>query len=255
MTLFTLENVSFAYGKAAPTLHDISLTVTEGQSLGILGESGSGKSTLLRLLLGLATPTTGRLLADGRALVPHDRGRMRDHRRFAQPVFQDPYTSLDPRMKVRRIVAEPMTALDLPGDVTTEVARVLDAVGLPPDSAERYPRAFSGGQRQRIAIARALIARPRVILADEPVSALDLSTRVRVIDLLQSLSAQMTLVMVSHDITIVAALCPQMVVLQHGRIVESGATRDILRAPGHPYTQRLLQSLPRLPEPIDRSTP
>jgi len=124
---------------------------------------------------------------------------------------------------------------------------VLDAVGLPQEALTRYPRAFSGGQRQRIAIARAMIARPKILLADEPVSALDLSTKVRVVDLLASVAQSCTLVMVSHDIAVVAALCPQLVVLQHGRVVEAGATKDILAAPQHPYTQALLDSLPRLP--------
>ncbi len=249
MSLFALDDVSYGYDRATPVLHGISLRVDPGQSLGILGESGSGKSTLLRLLLGLAAPGSGRLEAEGSPLDIRSRARMAAHRRFVQPVFQDPYTSLDPRMKVGRIVAEPHAALALPGDAQAEVARVLAAVGLPPDSASRYPRAFSGGQRQRIAIARALIARPRVLIADEPVSALDLSTRVRVIDLLAELARELTLVLVSHDIAIVAALCPRMVVLQQGRIVEAGATRDILRDPRHPYTQRLLASLPRLPRP------
>ncbi|MFT4014235.1 MAG: ATP-binding cassette domain-containing protein [Paracoccus sp. (in: a-proteobacteria)] len=249
MSLFALKDVSYGYDRTTPVLHGVSLRVEQGQSLGILGESGSGKSTLLRLLLGLASPGAGTVEADGSPLDLRSRMRMTAHRRFVQPVFQDPYTSLDPRMKVGRIVAEPHAALDLPGDISAEVARVLAAVGLPPDSAGRYPRAFSGGQRQRIAIARALIARPRVLIADEPVSALDLSTRVRVIDLLADLARELTLVLVSHDIAIVAALCPRMVVLQQGRIVEAGATRDILRAPSHPYTQRLLASLPKLPRP------
>ena len=247
MSLFRLEGVSFGYGRDRTVLHDVSLALEPGCNLGILGESGSGKSTLLRLMLGLAAPDAGRIEADGRLLDLRARGRLAAHRRFAQPVFQDPYTSLDPRMRVGRIVAEPHRALGLPGRAADEVARVLAAVGLPADSAGRFPRAFSGGQRQRIAIARALIARPRVLLADEPVSALDLSTRVRILDLLQDLSRQVTLVLVSHDIAIVAALCPAMVVLQDGRIVEAGATRAILSAPQHPYTQRLLSSLPRLP--------
>ncbi|AGT10703.1 ABC transporter ATP-binding protein [Paracoccus aminophilus] len=254
MSLFALENVSYGYDRRSTVLHDVSLRLEEGQSLGILGESGSGKSTLLRLLLGLAAPTSGRLLADGSPLDLGSRARMAAHRRFVQPVFQDPYTSLDPRMKVGRIIAEPHGALNLPGDSAAEVARVLAAVGLPADSLDRYPRAFSGGQRQRIAIARALIAQPRVLIADEPVSALDLSTRVRVIDLLAEHARQLTLVLVSHDIAIVAALCPQMVVLQKGRIVEAGATREILRAPQHPYTQRLLASLLKLPEPHEGQT-
>ncbi|WP_313137514.1 ABC transporter ATP-binding protein [Paracoccus jeotgali] len=247
MTLFSLENVSYGYDRETRVLHDISLSVAAGQNLGILGESGSGKSTLLRLMLGLAAPDQGRLLADGAPLDIRSRARMQAHRRFAQPIFQDPYGSLDPRMRVGRALAEPHAALDLPGDRQAEIARVLAQVGLPQDSVQRRPRAFSGGQRQRIAIARALIARPRVLLADEPVSALDLSTRVRIIDLLADLSQEVTLVLVSHDIAIVAALCPQLVVLQQGRVVEAGPTRRILDAPEHPYTQMLLASLPRLP--------
>lgn len=247
MTLFSLENISYGYDRETRVLHDISLSVAAGQNLGILGESGSGKSTLLRLMLGLAAPDQGRLLADGAPLDIRSRARMQAHRRFAQPIFQDPYGSLDPRMRVGRALAEPHAALDLPGDRQAEIARVLAQVGLPQDSVQRRPRAFSGGQRQRIAIARALIARPRVLLADEPVSALDLSTRVRIIDLLADLSQEVTLVLVSHDIAIVAALCPQLVVLQQGRVVEAGPTRRILDAPEHPYTQMLLSSLPRLP--------
>lgn len=249
MSLFSLQNISYAYPRGDTVLHDVSLSLEQGQNLGILGESGSGKSTLLRLMLGLAAPTSGLLTADGTPLDIHSRARMLAHRRFAQPVFQDPYTSLDPRMRIGRALAEPHAALGLPGDAQAEIARVLAAVNLPQDSTQRLPRAFSGGQRQRIAIARALIARPRVLLADEPVSALDLSTRVRVIDLLADLSRELTLVLVSHDIAIVAALCPRLIVLQHGRVVEAGATRQILRDPQHAYTRMLLSSLPRLPEP------
>ena len=249
MSLFSLQNVTYAYPRGDTVLHDISLSLKQGQNLGILGESGSGKSTLLRLMLGLAAPTLGLIEADGTPLDTHSRARMQAHRRFAQPVFQDPYSSLDPRMRIGRALAEPHAALGLPGDAQAEIARVLAAVNLPQDSTQRLPRAFSGGQRQRIAIARALIARPRVLLADEPVSALDLSTRVRVIDLLADLSRELTLVLVSHDIAIVAALCPRLIVLQHGRVVEAGETRQILRDPQNAYTRMLLSSLPRLPEP------
>ena len=247
MSLFHLENVTYAWPGGEQVLHGISFTMEQGESLGILGESGSGKSTLLRLMLGLDRPSGGRIEADGRLLDPSDRAGMRAHRRLVQPVFQDPYASLDPRMRIGRALAEPLAALGLPGDPAAEVQRVLAAVNLPPDSTARLPRAFSGGQRQRIAIARALIARPRILLADEPVSALDLSTRVRIIDLLAGLRREVSLVMVSHDIAVVAALCSKMIVLERGRIVEAGPVRQILDAPEHPYTRRLLASLPRLP--------
>jgi peptide/nickel transport system ATP-binding protein len=249
MSLLRVEGVDYAWPGGAQVLHGISFTLEQGESLGILGESGSGKSTLLRLLLGLARPTAGRIEAAGRLLDPGNRAGMRVHRQLVQPVFQDPYASLDPRMRIGHALAEPLAALGLPGDPAAEVARVLAAVGLPADSASRSPHAFSGGQRQRIAIARALIARPRILLADEPVSALDLSTRVRIIDLLAGLRQDLSLVMVSHDIAVVAALCSQMIVLERGRIVEAGPVRHILKAPAHPYTRRLLASLPRLPAP------
>jgi len=247
MTLLALEDVGFGYRNGTPVLRNVSLSVAAGESLGIVGESGSGKTTVLRLLLGLAAPGEGRVLSDGKALNLRDRAGLAAHRRLVQPVFQDPYTSLDPRMSVRRILAEPLQALGLPGDLRAEALRALAAVGLPADSLDRRPRDFSGGQRQRIAIARALMARPRVLLADEPVSALDLSTRVRIIDLLAELSRDMTLVLVSHDLAVIAAVCPRLVVLERGQVVEAGRTRDILAAPTHPYTRRLLSSLPRLP--------
>ena len=254
MSLFDLRNVSYAYSRGETVLHDISLRLDKGKNLGILGESGSGKSTLLRLMLGLAEPDQGVLEANAAPLDIRSRSRMQAHRRFAQPVFQDPYSSLDPRMRIGKALAEPHAALGLGGDARQEIARVLAEVGLPEDSVDRRPRAFSGGQRQRIAIARALIARPRVLLADEPVSALDLSTRVRVIDLLDRLSKDITLVLVSHDVAIVAALCPRLVVLQNGHIVEAGETRRILDDPQHDYTRMLLSSLPRLPDPVKEPT-
>lgn len=248
MTLISLDRIDYSYPGGKQVLHQVGLQLQTGVNLGILGESGSGKSTLLRLMLGLARPDSGTIHVEGQTFDATDRRQLAAHRRLVQPVFQDPYTSLDPRMRVDRIIAEPFHALGLEGDLQAETARVIDAVGLPPDALTRYPRAFSGGQRQRIAIARAMIARPKILLADEPVSALDLSTRVRVVDLLASVAQSCTLVMVSHDIAVVAALCPQLVVLQHGRVVEAGATKDILAAPQHPYTQALLNSLPRLPQ-------
>lgn len=247
-----LQQVSFAYrGRTAPVVEDIALTIDSGQSVALVGESGAGKTTLLRLLLGLTRPTTGAVRFDGEELRLRDREVMRRFRRSVQCVFQDPYSSLDPRQRVGQIVAEPLRALGLDTRHTAapKVAGALERVGLPADTAERYPHEFSGGQRQRIAIARATVCGPRVLLADEPVSALDVTTRVRVVELLKELKEEhdLTLVMVSHDLSVVASLCERTAVLENGRIVEQGATTEVLGAPSHPYTARLVASVPRLP--------
>ncbi|MFJ2031714.1 ABC transporter ATP-binding protein [Streptosporangium sp. NPDC087985] len=257
MTPAILEarQVGFAYRGAAPTLTDVSIDITPGRGVALVGESGAGKTTLLRLLLGLTSPTSGRILFDGTELSLRDRGRMRAFRRSVQTVFQDPYSSLDPRQRVGRIIAEPLRSLGLvagrPGGshAGQRVAAALLAVGLPVDVAHRYPHEFSGGQRQRIAIARAIVCEPRVLLADEPVSALDVSTRVRIVDLLAELqeSHGLTIVMVSHDLAVVSMLCRHTAVLERGRIVEQGDTAAVLGSPGHPYTRRLIDSVPRLP--------
>ncbi len=256
--LYELDRVGFRYRRGGPVLTDVSLRMAPGEHLGIVGESGAGKSTLLRLLLGLSSATEGVVRADGsplRARGRDARERMRAHRRFAQPVFQDPYSSLNPRQRIGRTVSEPLRSLGIAaGPVAEQRARdALAAVGLEADAATRYPHQFSGGQRQRIAIARALVTRPRVLLADEPVSALDMLTRVTIIDLLERLGAPadttdaVSLVVVSHDLSIVARLCRTVVVLERGRIVEQGPTASVLGAPAHPYTQRLLGSIPRIP--------
>ena len=247
--LLAAEGVGFGYGRSRPVLADVSLAVGPGASLGLVGESGAGKTTLLRLLLGLSVPTAGEVRFDGDRLDVRDRRSMRRFRRAVQPVYQDPFSSLDPRMTVGRSIAEPLRSLQIEGDHRARVAELLAAVGLAPDAADRYPDAFSGGQRQRIAIARALAPRPRLLLADEPVSALDTSVRMTVIELLQRLAREQGIgfLLVSHDLTIVSALCERMAVLEAGRIVEEGATRSVLTAPAHPYTRRLLASVPRLP--------
>ncbi|MEV4167614.1 ABC transporter ATP-binding protein [Nonomuraea dietziae] len=250
MSVLEAREVGFAYRGAAPVLRDVSVAVSGGRSLALVGESGAGKTTLLRLLLGLARPTTGQILFDGRALAPT---RDREFRRNVQPVFQDPYSSLDPRQRVGTSVSEPLRSLRV--GLGDRVAEALRAVGLPADSARRYPHEFSGGQRQRIAIARAIVCEPRVLLADEPVSALDVSTRVRVVELLAELgrSRQLTVVMVSHDLTVVAALCQETAVIERGRIVEQGATAAVLGSPTHPYTRQLIDSVPRLSRTAGRA--
>jgi len=250
--ILELREAGFRYRRASTAaLEGVSLAVEPGRNVGLVGESGAGKTTALSILLGLSSPTSGELLFDGVRLDRRDRARMREFRRSVQTVFQDPYSSLDPRQSVGRIIAEPLTSLRVASgqDARDRVAEALAAVGLPGDAAGRYPHEFSGGQRQRIAIARAVVSRPRVLLADEPVSALDVTTRIQIIGLLSELSSRegMTVVMVSHDLGVVASLCEQTVVLRGGRVVEQGETRSVLGNPQDAYTQRLLASVPRLP--------
>lgn len=246
MSLVSVENVSFAYTSERQILAGVSTQIAPGATIGLVGESGSGKTTLLRLLLGLTKPQGGTIRFDGQVLDPSNRTFMRDYRRQAQVVFQDPYSSLDPRQKVFSIIAEPLKSLRIAGDHKAMVMAALEAVGLDADSANRYPHQFSGGQRQRIAIARAIVAKPKLLLADEAVSALDLTTKVRVVDLLRELSRDMALLFVSHDIAVVAALCEEIIILEKGVIVEQGKTAEVLANPQHTYTQRLLASAPRL---------
>lgn len=250
--MLALDHVDFAYGSSQPVLHDVSLRLGAGQTLGLVGESGAGKTSVLRLLLGLTQPTAGRVVFRGEPLRPSNRSQVRSLRREVQPVYQDPFSSLDPRMTVGASIAEPLRALGLARDrraADERVAELLTAVDLAPDAAARYPEAFSGGQRQRIAIARALAPRPKLLLADEPVSALDTSVRMHVIELFQRLAAQqgIGMLLVSHDLTIVSALCERMIVLQHGRVVEEGPTARLLTSPTQDYTARLVAAVPRLP--------
>ena len=247
MSLLSVKDASFGYSRTQLVLHGASLDIEAGDSIGLVGESGSGKTTLLRLLLGLTRPSAGTITFKGEPLDPGNSAFMRAYRRQVQVVFQDPYSSLDPRQKVVSIVAEPLRSLKIVGDHRQMVTQALVSVGLDASILDRYPHEFSGGQRQRIAIARAIVSGPSLLLADEAVSALDLSTRIRIVELLRSLSQTMTLVFVSHDLGVVAALCERIVILERGRIVEQGYTADILANPKHAYTQRLLASVPRMP--------
>ncbi|ALG09919.1 ATP-binding cassette domain-containing protein [Kibdelosporangium phytohabitans] len=237
-------SVTTAYRDA---VRDVSLNLADGERLGIVGESGSGKSTLLRLLLALDRPDSGVVRYRGREVAGKD---LTWYRREVQVVLQDPLGSLDPRMLVRDIVAEPLECLRIPGDHDERVAEVLAAVGMEPGSVRRYPHEFSGGQRQRIAIARALAPHPKVLVGDEPFSALDASVRAQVIGIVRDLIARfgLTLILVSHDIGVVNQLCDQLIVLKDGEVVERGATSTVLSDPRHPYTQALLRAVPRLPE-------
>jgi ABC-type glutathione transport system ATPase component len=218
-------------------VRDVSFDLRGGESLGVVGESGAGKSTLLRLMLGLERPDAGTVTYRGPSL-----------RREVQVVFQDPASSLDPRMRAGDVVLEPVRVMRLPGDRAGMLAELLEAVGLPDGAARRFPHELSGGQRQRVAIARALAPRPRVLLADEPVSALDVSVRAQILNLLQDLRAgyDLTLLLVSHDLSVVRHLCDRVLVMRAGEVVEAGDTRAIFRAPRHPYTRTLLESIPTL---------
>ncbi|GGH50993.1 ABC transporter ATP-binding protein [Comamonas phosphati] len=237
-------------------LRGVSFALQAGRSLGVVGESGSGKSTLARLVMALDTPTAGSVELLGRDLHRLGSQELRAARRHFQMVFQDPYASLDPRMRVERIVAEPLAHLGRqPGSpagreaVRARVQAALEQVGLRAQDLDKYPHEFSGGQRQRVAIARALITRPRLIVADEPVSALDVSVQAQVLNLMQDLQRELGLsyLFISHDLAVVQHLCDEVIVLHQGCIVERGTPQKLFHAPEHPYTQALVRAVPRLP--------
>ena len=234
-------------------LDDVSFTLHAGRSLGIVGESGSGKSTLARLVMALEAPTAGRVLLDGQDLNTLSPAELRRTRSKVQMVFQDPYGSLDPRRTVGQTVAEPLAVLHgaSRSEQRTRAGEALEAVGLRAADLAKYPHEFSGGQRQRIAIARALITRPKLIVADEPVSALDVSVQAQVLNLMQDLQDEfgVTYLFISHDLSVVDLVCDEVVVLQSGRIVEQGPPQRLFQRPEHPYTQRLLAAVPGLVPP------
>lgn len=253
--LYQVRDVTRVFGRGRPVtaLDGVSLEVHQGQRLGIVGESGSGKSTLIRLMAALDRPTTGTVAFEGREISRLAEGSLGFLRAAVQLVFQDPRSSLNPRMTVGSIVTEPLrsrhlrTALD-EVDPRARLHEVLRAVDLPEDAAQRYPHEFSGGQRQRIAIARALAPDPRVLIADEPVSALDVSVRAQVLNLLADLvvARGLTLVFVSHDLAVVRHLCDEVVVLRAGRIEEQGSARTVFDHPQAEYTQTLVAAIPRI---------
>ena len=239
---------------------DVSLDIHAGETLGLVGESGSGKSTLGRLILRLIEPTSGTIRLEGRDLLPASRGDMRRLRRDLQIIFQDPFASLDPRFRVEDIVAEPLIihriarqgreGMARPGDfyLRGAVIELLRAVGLDESALRRYPHEFSGGQRQRIGIARALALRPKFIVCDEPVSALDVSVGAQIVNLLAQLQRDfgLTYLFISHSMPVVRYLSTRIAVMYRGKIVEVGDTEQITSKPAHPYTRSLLAATPEL---------
>ncbi|MGI8576199.1 MAG: ATP-binding cassette domain-containing protein [Egibacteraceae bacterium] len=232
---------------AVEALTGISFDVRRGQRFGVVGESGSGKSTLLRLLCALDAPTSGSIRFAGEEIVGKKERELGFLRSELQIVFQDPMGSLNPRMRVRDIICEPLVA-QRHADPTERLDELLTSVGLPSDAAGRFPHQFSGGQRQRIALARALAPRPSVLVADEPVSALDVSVQAQILNLLADLVEQfsLTLVFVSHDLSVVRHVCDTVAVMHEGRIVESGPTERIHTSPQEPYTRELVAAVPTL---------
>ena len=232
-------------------LRGVSFELPAGQSLGVVGESGSGKSTLARLVMALDQPSAGSVELLGRNLHQLPEKELRAARRDFQMVFQDPYGSLDPRMTVQQILAEPLVTLPeklSPAEQLQRVQTVLQQVGLRAQDAQKYPHEFSGGQRQRIAIARALMTQPRLIVADEPVSALDVSVQAQVLNLMRDLQQELGLsyLFISHDLAVVQHVCDQVIVLYQGEIVERGTPQKLFSAPEHPYTQSLVRAAPRI---------
>ncbi|ALV45199.1 peptide ABC transporter ATP-binding protein [Arthrobacter alpinus] len=235
-------------------LKGINLEVSKGETLGLVGESGSGKTTLGRAVLGLAPVTEGSILFEGRDLAVMNRQQRREMSDQLQVVFQDPYTSLNPAMSIEEILAEPLRVRGTSkSEANTRIAQLLDRVQLPADSGQRLPREFSGGQRQRVAIARALALNPRLIVCDEPVSALDLSTQARILDLFLELQEDTSVayLFISHDLEVVRHISHRVAVMYGGEIVECGDARQVTERPEHPYTRRLLMASP-VPNPAEQ---
>ncbi|WP_461173465.1 ATP-binding cassette domain-containing protein [Arthrobacter sp. Z1-9] len=232
-------------------LTDINISIRQGETLGLVGESGSGKTTLGRAVLGLAPVTGGRIIFEGRDISRASRKERRILSRDLQVVFQDPYTSLNPALEIGDILAEPLGVQGMaPAAAKKRVKELLDQVGLPSDAIHRLPREFSGGQRQRVAIARALALSPKLIVCDEPVSALDLSTQARVLDLFLQIQHHtgVSYLFVSHDLDVVRHISHRVAVMYRGEIVEQGSADVVTTDPEHPYTQRLLLASP-VPDP------
>ena len=249
---YTLPRESlFRPPEVVKAVDGVDFAIQRGRSFGVVGESGSGKSTLARLIMALENPTEGSVRINGVDLNGLPASELQKMRRDFQMVFQDPYGSLDPRHKVGRIVAEPLDALVADVGKSERADRIvatLESVGLRAADRDKYPHEFSGGQRQRIAIARALITRPALIVADEPVSALDVSVQAQVLNLMKDLQAEfgVTYMLISHDLSVVEYVCDEVAVMYRGRIVEQAMTDELFRAPRHDYTRALLDAVPQI---------
>lgn len=245
----------FGASTVTRAVDDISFEIQQGETFGLVGESGCGKTTTGRCILRLIEPTSGQVHFKGRDLAPLSANEMRLARRDLQIVFQDPYSSLNPRMRVGAIVEEPLVIFREGTKVerTRRVAELFELVGLDPSQATKYPHEFSGGQRQRIGLARALALNPSLVIADEPVSALDVSVQAQVVNLLLDLQTRLglTYLFIAHDLRLVRQICTRVAVMYRGRIVELGDAEAVFTAPAHPYTVALLSAVPKI-HPGDR---
>ena len=252
-TLLSVCNLTTEFhlpdGKVARALEDVSFDVLPGQTVGLVGESGSGKSSVARTVIGLVRPSDGRVIFQGQDITNYSPRQLKDVRRQMQMIFQDPYASLNPRYTIEQIIAEGWRVH--PGAVSrkqwqAEVKDLLDRVGLNPDYSNRYPHQFSGGQRQRIGIARALSLRPKLIICDEAVSALDVSVQAQVLNLLDDLQRDLNLayLFISHDLSVIEHICDRVLVLNNGVVVEENTAEDLFRDPQDEYTKRLLAAVP-----------
>lgn len=254
--LLEVRNLVVRYGKnAVPAVDDVSFTIGQGETLGLIGESGSGKTTIGRAILGLVPVTSGQILFEGRDITRASAAERRELRGDLRAVFQDPFSSLNPRRPIGDAIGEPLRVAGIPKlERAARTAAVLQSVGLPGGSAERYPRQFSGGQRQRIAIARALVTDPRLVVCDEAVSALDLSTQAQVLNLLADLrrGSDLGYLFIAHDMAVVEFLAQRVVVLYRGRVMEEGVTDEVIRNPQNPYTRVLMAASP-VPDPDEQA--